>query len=83
MITTFTVRFLSGRVEKYEVELYGGPATETRLEEFTKNPTIVLKTETEVVIIPATAIESISLEWPGAEDPMMNLPNIRKGKRLK
>jgi hypothetical protein len=80
MTTKVTVRYLSGRVEQYEVEIYGGPSAEARLEEFSKNPTIVLRTDKEVVIIPATAIETITLPLP---ESWVTTMKTRKGKRLK
>ena len=51
MKTKLIVRYVSGRVEEFEVELFGGPSAEARLKEFAKDPTIVLQTEKEVVII--------------------------------
>jgi hypothetical protein len=81
--TKITVRYISGRVEQYEVELYGGASAEARLEAFSKDPTIVLQTEKEVVIIPATAIECITFPLPESGGTTTNLRNVRKGKRLK
>jgi hypothetical protein len=83
MKTKVIVRYVSGREEQFEVELFGGPSAEARLKEFIKNPTIVLQTEKEVVIIPATAVESITLPLPESAGKAMPLPNLRKGKRLK
>jgi hypothetical protein len=81
--TRVLVRYVSGRQEQFEVELFGGQSAEARLREFTKDPTIVLQSEKEVVIIPATAIESITLPLPEAAGRPLALPNVRKGKRLK
>ena len=83
MKTKLTIRYVSGREEQFEVELYGGGAAEARLEEFINKPAIVLQTEKEVVIIPATAIESIALPFPEAAGKAIALPNVRKAKRLK
>jgi hypothetical protein len=83
MKTKLIVRYVSGREEQFEVEFYGGTSAEDRLKEFIKNPTIVLQTEKEVVIIPATAIESIALPFPEAAGKAIALPNVRKAKRLK
>jgi hypothetical protein len=63
MKTRVTVRYVSSRDEQFEAELFGGQSAETRLREFIKNPTIVFQSEKEVVIIPATAIESITLPF--------------------
>jgi hypothetical protein len=83
MTSKVTIRFLSGRVEEYEVEIYGGGSVESRLEEFCKDPTIVLHVGKEVVIIPATAIETIGFPLPDAMGPTSGLRNVRKAKRLK
>jgi hypothetical protein len=83
MNTKISVRYISGRVEEYEIEIYGGASAETALKEFSKNPTIVLRTEKEVVIIPATAIEHITLPLPESAGPRLKLSNTRRGKRLK
>ena len=81
--TKVIVRYLSGRSEEFEVDLFGGTAAEARLKEFIKDPTIVLQTDQEVLIIPASAIESISLAIPKTAAKEIALPNLRKGKRLK
>jgi hypothetical protein len=83
MKTKLRVRYVSGREEEFELQLIGGSSAESRLKEFTKNPTIVLQTENEVIIIPATAIENIILPLPESEDNPIALPNVRKAKRLK
>jgi hypothetical protein len=83
MKTKLIVRYLSGREEQFEVELFEGPSTEARLKAFAKDPTIVLQTEKEVVIIPATAIESITFVLPESSGKIAALPDVRKAKRLK
>jgi hypothetical protein len=83
MKTKLTVRYLSGREEQFEVDVYGGEGAETRLQEFVNNPTLVLQTEKEVVIIPATAIESITFPLPESAGTAIPLRNVRKAKRLK
>jgi hypothetical protein len=83
MKTKLIVRYVSGREEQFEVELFGGPSAEARLKEFTKNPAILLQTEKEVVIIPATAIESITLPLPEPSGKAIALLDVRKAKRLK
>ncbi len=83
MKTKLIIRYISGREEQFEVELFGGPSAEARLKQFAEKPTIVLQTEKEVVIIPATAIESITFPLPELADKRMALPDVRKGKRLK
>jgi hypothetical protein len=83
MKTKLTIRYVSGREEQFEVELYGGGAAEARLEEFINKPAIVLQTEKELVIIPATAVESITLPFPESAGKAVALPNVRKARRLK
>ena len=82
MKTKVIIRYVSGREDQFEVELFEGPSAEARLKEFTKDPTIVLQTEKEVVIIPATAVESITLALPAESGKAIALPNVRKAKRL-
>jgi hypothetical protein len=83
MKTRLIVRYVSGRLEEFEVELFGGQSAEGRLKEFAKDPTIVLQTDKEVVIIPATAIERITLPLPEPSSKATALPHVRKAKRLK
>jgi hypothetical protein len=83
MKTKLIVRYVSGREQEFEVELFGGPSAEARLKEFANRPTILLQTEKEVVIIPATAIESITLPLPESSGKAVDLPDVRKAKRLK
>jgi len=82
MKTKVNVRYVSGRQEMFEVELFGGASAETRLKDFVRNPTIVLQTEKELVIIPATAIECITLPVPESAGSLINSPTVRKGKRI-
>ncbi len=83
MDVKLTVRYCSGREEQFEVEIFGGGSAEFRLKEFVKNPTLVLQTEGELIVIPAHAIEAVSLEFPEEEREGLPLDNIRKAKRLK
>ena len=83
MKTKLAIRYVSGREEQFEVELYGGGAAEARLEEFINKPAIVLQTEKELVIIPASAVESITLPFPESVGKATTLPNVRKARRLK
>jgi len=77
MKTKVKIRYISGREEEFELELIGGTSAEDRLKKFAKDPTIVLQTEGEVVIIPSTAIERITLPLPEE----ISLSNVRKAKR--
>jgi hypothetical protein len=83
MEAKMTVRYCSGREEQFEVEIYGGGSAELRLREFVKNPTLVLQTDGELILIPAHAIETVSLEIPEEERERLPLDNIRKAKRVK
>jgi hypothetical protein len=83
METKATVRFISGREEQFEVELFGGTAAETRLKEFVRDPTIVLQTEEEIIIIPSTAVECIILPFPEFGRDTLDFQGIRKARRLK
>jgi hypothetical protein len=83
MKTPLTVRFISGREEQFEVNFWAGSGIEGRLQEFVKQPTIVLQTPTELVIIPSTAIESLSIALPEDEETKPEFKSIRVAKRLK
>jgi len=65
------------------VDLFGGASSELRLKEFVKDPTLVLQTADELIIIPATSIESISLSLPALGQERLGLKNVRKAKRVK
>lgn len=82
MKTKMTVHYASGRVEQFEVDISGGGLSELRLKDFAENPTLVMKTDSEVIIIPAQAIESISLALPGPDDEQLPLNGIRQARRL-
>jgi hypothetical protein len=82
MKTTVVIRYVSGREEQFETELVGGNSAEDRLKAFSQNPTILLQTENEIVLIPATAIERISLPLPEADEERIPLPNVRKATRI-
>jgi hypothetical protein len=83
MMTKITIRYVSGREEQFEVELFAGTSAEARLKEFTKNPTLLLRTGKDVVIIPASAVETITLALPEAAAKEVTLPNVPNAKRLK
>jgi len=82
METKLTIRYVSGREDKFEVELFGGTLAETRLKEFTKEPMLILQTAEEIIIIPATAIECITLPFPEYGSETIDLPGVRNAKRL-
>ncbi len=82
MKNSVTVRFTSGREEKFEMEFFGGAGAQTRLQAFVENPALVLKTMDEVLILPGSAIECISIKTQKGDD-WSNLANLRPAKRLK
>jgi hypothetical protein len=83
MKTTLTVRFISGREEKFETDLWGGSGAQARFTDFVSNPTIVLQLETELLVIPASAIECVSLAIPEDPEDKVVVGTLRKGKRIK
>ena len=83
MNAALTVRYLSGRQEQFEVEFWGGASAEGRLQEFLKSPNVVLRTATELVIIPASAIECMVIALPKDEKDKLKLESIRTAKRVK
>ena len=84
MNAKMTVRYVSGREDHFEVEIFGGgKSAEFRLKDFIKDPTLVLKTEAEVIVIPAHAIESVSLALSESEFEELPFKNIRRATRLK
>jgi hypothetical protein len=82
MKTKVNVRYVSGRQEQFEMEFFGGASAEARLKDFVTNPTIVLRAEKEIIIIPSTAIECITLPVPESAGSVINLSTVRKGKRV-
>jgi len=77
-----TIRFTSGREERFEMEFAGGAGTQARLQAFAENPIVLLKTADEVIILPGSAIESITIKTQKGDD-WSNLGNLRQAKRLK
>lgn len=83
MKTKLTVRYLSNRTESFEVEMFPGKAAGLRLKEFAQDPTLVLQTESELVVIPSSAIECLTISTSQADREQLTLDNVRKAKRLK
>jgi len=82
MRTPVTIRFISGREERFEIEFWGGPGAQARLRAFLEKPTLLLQTSDEVLIIPGSAIESISIKIQKG-DTWVNLSDLRPAKRIK
>jgi hypothetical protein len=81
MKTLVTVRFASGREEKFEMDLWGGTRAQARLQAFAENPTLILQTNDEVIVIPSSAIECISIKVAKG-DSRFNLKDIRPATRV-
>jgi hypothetical protein len=77
-----TVRYVSGRSEKFEIELWGGAGAKGRLEAFLKAPNLALRTDRELILIPGSAIECITIPLPEEGDLRLDLGAIRSAKRL-
>jgi hypothetical protein len=73
--TKITIRYVSGREDQFEVEIYGGgKSAEFRLKEFVKDPTLL-------ILIPAAAIECVTIALPESDTEQLSLPKIRKAQR--
>jgi hypothetical protein len=83
MKNVVTIRYISGREEKFEAEFWGGAGAETRFKEFLKAPTVALQTASELLVIPSTAIECISIALPKDAKERIDVGSVRQGKRLK
>jgi hypothetical protein len=82
MKASVTVRFVSGREEKFEMELWGGTGAQARLQAFVQKPNLLLQTSDEVLIIPSSAIERISIKVPKG-DKRFKLSDIRPATKIK
>lgn len=83
MKTQVTVRFTSGREERFEMELWGGAGSQTRLDAFADNPKLIFQTNDEVIIIPSSAIECISVKLQKGDSRLSLGDNCRPATRLK
>jgi hypothetical protein len=82
MRASISVRFVSGREEKFEMELWGGTGARARLQAFVEKPSLLLQTGDELLVIPVSAIECISIKVPKG-DSRFNLSDIRPATRIK
>jgi hypothetical protein len=82
MKTPVTIRYVSGREERFEVELWGGSGEEARLAAFVKEPNLILHTPNELIIIPGSAVECVSITLPKGGDPAVKLSGFRSARRL-
>src|SRR3954447_17326516 len=81
MRATLTVRYISGREERFEVEAWGGAGGKDRLEAFAATPNLILQTADELIIIPGSAVECYSVSLP-PDLPRTALEGIRHAKRI-
>jgi hypothetical protein len=83
MKAKMTVRYTSGREDSFEVDLFGGDSAELRLKEFVKDPTVVLQTDNELIVIPSNSIERITFSLPQSGREGFQLGSVRIAKRLR
>jgi hypothetical protein len=82
MKTSVTIRFLSGREEKFEMDIWGGTGAQGRLQAFVEKPDLLLQTGDEVLIIPGSAVECISVKVQKG-DSRFNLSGVRPATRIR
>jgi hypothetical protein len=82
MNATMTVRYVSGRSEKFEIELWVGARSKARIDAFLKTPNLVIQTDTELIFIPGSAVECVCITLPEGGDSRLDLGEIRAAKRL-
>jgi hypothetical protein len=82
MKTVVTVRFVSGREEKFEMEFWESTGAQARLKVFVEKPNLLLRTSDEMLIIPGSAIECISIKGQKG-GKRFNLSDIRPATRIK
>jgi hypothetical protein len=84
MKATLNVRYVSGREEQYEIDLWGGGAGgRARLEEFIDTPNLALNLGNELVVIPGTAVERYSMTMAKTDGGGLDLSTIRTARRIK
>jgi hypothetical protein len=77
------IRYISGREEFFEIELQGPSGTAFRLNEFVKDPNIILRDGKELIVIPGSAIECITLTLPDSNELRVELRDVQQAKRLR
>ena len=82
MKTAVTVRFVSGREEKFEMALWEGTGAHERLQAFVEKPNLLLHVGDELLLIPGPAIECVSIKIPTG-DTRFTLGDIRSATRIK
>ncbi len=84
MKTSVQVRFISGRIEDYEIEVLAseGATLEARLQKFMEAPYLAFRVGDELVFVPSTAIESISVVIPEEMRAEVDPASMRQATRL-
>ncbi len=82
MKTSVTVRYVSGREEKFEMEIGGGTGAQGRLQALVEKPNLLLQIGDELLVIPGSAIECISIKLPKG-DRRFGLADIHPATRIK
>lgn len=84
MQSIVTVRYVSGREERFEVQSLPNAEREpeSRLRMFLEADALTLQTDEELIIIPRTAIEQIAVAMPRASLQRPELQGVRQAKRL-
>ena len=62
MSNVLTIRFTNGNEESFEFEPRDQPRAGSVLQEFLKHPTVALQLDDELIVIPETSIERISIK---------------------
>jgi hypothetical protein len=83
MRNAVTIRFTSGREERFEMEFSSsGAGALTRLKAFVEKPTLLMHTGDEVVIIPGSAIECVTVKTQKG-DEWSTITGVRSARRIK
>jgi hypothetical protein len=81
MKTTVIVRFVSGREERFEMEFWNTTRVETRLQALVEKPNLILRLSDEVLLIPGSAVECISIKIPEEDNPF-DLSQLNSATRI-
>src|SRR5262245_36913648 len=76
MKASVTVRFVSGREEKFEMQAWGGAGAKSRVQAIVEKP-LLIQTSNELVVIPVSAIECISIKFPKGESHSFSTMSAR------
>jgi hypothetical protein len=82
MRNVVTIRFTSGREERFEMDFSSGSGALARLKAFVEKPTLLMHTGDEVVIIPGSAIECVRVKTQKG-DYWSEITSLRPVRRIK